>query len=278
MPHAAAPLQDRPRHRPAGRGAPGAVAALRCAPAGVLPELHGGARHQPAAGRVRRPVDRPPVHRRAAARMRIRTFASVAPAARLGARAHPPRRRRSCSTCPSASAPGTPGVSSTAAAPAATTSRSASSWRARTTCPTPTRSTRRSRALVAALLASLPDRSSREHIVGHSDIAPGRKTDPGPRPSTGRACAHALAARLSARSSRLLRRGRAATAPRCRARAARARAPARTAGPTGGSGTCVHLRADRSPPRRASTRAARRAARWCARGGRRPPRDRRRAG
>ncbi len=34
-------------------------------------------------------------------------------------------------------------------------------------------------ALVSALLATYPSLST-EHMVGHSDIAPGRKTDPGP--------------------------------------------------------------------------------------------------
>jgi AmpD protein len=34
-------------------------------------------------------------------------------------------------------------------------------------------------AVVRALLAAYPS-LSREHIAGHSDVAPGRKTDPGP--------------------------------------------------------------------------------------------------
>jgi AmpD protein len=33
-------------------------------------------------------------------------------------------------------------------------------------------------ALIGALLAAYPS-LSKEHIVGHSDVAPGRKTDPG---------------------------------------------------------------------------------------------------
>ena len=50
-------------------------------------------------------------------------------------------------------------------------------------------------ALVAGLLAAYPSLSS-EHIAGHSDIAPGRKTDPGPSFDWGR-WRGALAGRLS---------------------------------------------------------------------------------
>ncbi len=47
-------------------------------------------------------------------------------------------------------------------------------------------------ALIAALLSGYPSLST-EHIVGHSDVAPGRKTDPGPAFDWGR-----LRARLGA--------------------------------------------------------------------------------
>ncbi len=50
-------------------------------------------------------------------------------------------------------------------------------------------------ALIAALIAAYPSLSS-EHIAGHSDVAPGRKTDPGPAFDWARLRA-ALAARLA---------------------------------------------------------------------------------
>jgi AmpD protein len=49
--------------------------------------------------------------------------------------------------------------------------------------------------VLAALLTAYPSLSS-EHIAGHSDIAPGRKTDPGPAFEWGRLRAQ-LAARLA---------------------------------------------------------------------------------
>ena len=57
------------------------------------------------------------------------------------------------------------------------------------------RSTRSSRALSAARCSAPIPRSRREHIVGHSDVAPGRKTDPGASFDWPRLRA-ALAARL----------------------------------------------------------------------------------
>ena len=67
----------------------------------------------------------------------------------------------------------------------ATTFRSASSSKAPTTRPTPAA---QYTMLVAACAGAAPRAIRIDEVVGHSDVAPGRKTDPGPR-STGRRAA-----------------------------------------------------------------------------------------
>ena len=62
---------------------------------------------------------------------------------------------------------------------AATISRSASSSRARTRTPYDERQYEALADLVAALQRAYPSLAE-GWIAGHSDIAPGRKTDPGP--------------------------------------------------------------------------------------------------
>jgi AmpD protein len=85
-------------------------------------------------------------------------------------------------------------------------------------------------AVVAALCRAYP-RLSPRRIAGHSDIAPGRKTDPGPAFEWRRA------RRLISQACAVKAQVSGARALRCRSRGGRARGPARTAGRTGGSGT-----------------------------------------
>ncbi len=58
------------------------------------------------------------------------------------------------------------------------TTPSASSWKVRTSLPYEAAQYESLAELIKALLVAYPS-LSREHIVGHSDVAPGRKTRPG---------------------------------------------------------------------------------------------------
>ena len=126
------------------------------APPGTAITLARRPRHLAAARGVRRPGHRRPLHQpprpRGAPvlRRRSRTCASR--------RTSSIRRRRRAAAVRRAapSAPGTPGCRPGRAAPAATTSRSASSSRAPTTCPIPRRSTSTPRAPAAAAAPPLP--------------------------------------------------------------------------------------------------------------------------
>ena len=83
------------------------------------------------------------------------------------------------STCRSTCAPGTPVPPSGAGGAPATISRSASSSEGTDDAPYDERQYEALADLVAALQRAYPSLAE-GWIAGHADIAPGRKTDPGP--------------------------------------------------------------------------------------------------
>ena len=166
-----------PRHRQTRlreSRAAGPLAQLRRAPGGHRDHAGGAPRHFASAGRVRRRRHRAPVHQ-PARRRPPSLLRDDRGAARIGAFPGPARRRADPVRVVQRARVARRRSRRGGAASAATISRSASSSRARTTSRTRRRNTRCSRGSFAALRRRYPIAD----IAAHSEIAPGRKSDPG---------------------------------------------------------------------------------------------------
>ena len=156
----------------------GAVAQLRRPAGRRRARADRRARHQPAARRVRRPVDRPAVHQQLP-RDGAPVFRHRRRPAGLGAPAGAARRRGGAVRAVPPPRLACGGLVVAGPRALQRLSRSASNSKAPIDSPYESAQYAVLARVIAALCRSLSRRSSPERVVGHSDVAPGRKTDPG---------------------------------------------------------------------------------------------------